>query len=135
MTKLDQVRAAIIKAVPEIVELKFGCQVLVDGEVMIATYWNTSNDSLDVYAPEQQELLHHTFNLYPKEYEILGRPIRLADCLVAIDQRCRGDNFATVASNGWFHYGGTRAFWNLRTDDLSQQSPECISFLHDLLTR
>lgn len=126
--KLEEVRAAIIKAVPEIVELKFGC-VYVDKKglghcITIPTMTRTGF------------ILQNTEGGFVRHEEIksvTGRPIRLTDVLVAIDQRFRGDNFATVATNGWFHFGRKRALWNLRTDDLSQQSSECIDFIHSIL--
>lgn len=66
------------------------------------------------------------------KYKILGRPIRLADILLAIDKQYPG-NFATVASNGWLHYGDKRCFYDLRADDLEKQSEETIEFLYQLL--
>ena len=66
----------------------------------------------------------------------VGRPIRLADVLLAIGMRPRlqvGINEGLgVMTTG----DGTmlRATWNLRTDDLTKQSPKTIAFIHSLLS-
>lgn len=64
------------------------------------------------------------------------RPIRLADVLVAMGAR---DNVVRLAVSeaGEFLFldsGKQPAiYWNIHTDDLSQQSEECITFLDTLL--
>lgn len=67
------------------------------------------------------------------EIEITDRPIRLADVLLALPD----DSF------GWggisrkylfFNSDASRsAEWNLRTDDLTAQTDECIAFIHSLI--
>lgn len=78
--------------------------------------------------------------------EIPSRPIRLADVLLAIEEDKQvviskeddGAYFGKV-SNGDTRYEHdisirwSPAFWNLRADDLTQQSEETINFLYDLL--
>ena len=44
MNQTDPVKQKIQELVPEVMELKHGCEVLVDNEVMIATHWNTSKE-------------------------------------------------------------------------------------------
>ncbi len=60
------------------------------------------------------------------------RPVYLHDVLRAIDKEYKGDKFATVASNGWVHFGSKRAFWNL-SQPLEAQSPELLAFLAGIL--
>lgn len=67
------------------------------------------------------------------EYFEQCRSIRLADVLLAIgsgvrleEQTSSGELAIGIAGRGW-----TR--WNLRKDDLAEQSDECIAFLADLL--
>jgi hypothetical protein len=63
------------------------------------------------------------------------RPIRLADVLLAIDGTTQGQLIA-IRPNGDMYRSdiqNTKWHWNLRNDDLSQQSNECIEFLYDLL--
>jgi hypothetical protein len=78
---------------------------------------------------------------------VKDRPIRLADVLVAIE-KSKGQERMTkqkehivLDTNGDFVSGGhytktgyiRYATWNLRADDLTEQSPECIDFLYNLL--
>lgn len=79
------------------------------------------------------------------KYEILGRPIRLADVLLAIDNvkpsltDAFSDTFCGVRINGEFEMmsvgdsfsSGVK--WNLREDNLDSQSEETITFLAELL--
>lgn len=63
------------------------------------------------------------------------RPIRLADVLLAIGGESDTEqsqwrylgNLSKVCGFGW------NVAWNLRNDDLSQQSPETLRFLANLL--
>lgn len=117
MTKLEAVRAAIIKVVPEI---EFDCpQCGGNG-------WYISPD----LRGEPEQFQCQNCNAGGK---LLAREPRLSDVLVAIDKKLEGVRFATVASNGWMHFNYERGFWNMRTDDLSQQSEDTISFIHSLL--
>jgi hypothetical protein len=65
----------------------------------------------------------------------VDRPIRLADVLLAM----QGMNYVTIDPSGdfWISNTGGRSklgeSWDLRADDLSQQSPETIGFIHSLL--
>lgn len=127
---LSDIRAQCVKANPEILKLEFGCEVLVEDEVMVATHWNTSNDTLDVYAPKRAEALHHTFNLYPKEWEIIGREIRLADVLLAIDF---GVQVYSDHARVDMKSANLLEAWNLSRDSLTDQSTPTLQFLHDVL--
>ena len=127
------IRAKVVVAVPEIMELKFGCHVLVDDEVMVATHWNNSNDSLDVYAPERANDLHHTFNLYPKEYNILGRPIRLADVLAAVNKTYEIQNAILTEREIAWTYWHIISIWNLSIESVFDQTDGFKLFLANLL--
>lgn len=101
--QLDAIRTACIKANPEIVE--------------------------------QKEI--HVSPLTGKHMKY-DRPVRLADVLLAIDRtRCQiraliqSPDTLTIEKVG---YGRSIIFdWNLRQDDLNEQSDECIAFLANLL--
>lgn len=61
----------------------------------------------------------------PKRTEYYeDRTIRLADCVLAMQLR---------PDNDFYTYSRILLLWNLRTDDLSKQSPACIDFLYSLL--
>lgn len=135
MTKLEEIRQAVIAANPEIVELKFGCQVEYQENI-----WNVAK------LVEKAILLVHIDGIRVTrfgDYEgaiskynirIIGRPIRLADVLLAIG--CDKDEEESYPGEGKEVAGrilGICGFWNLREDDLSKQSGETINFIHQLL--
>jgi hypothetical protein len=77
---------------------------------------------------------------------VVCRPIRLADVLLAMGKG--KPTHYMVATNGLFTerktkevtatpfavpFLSTGVLWNLRADDLTQQSPGCIEFLYSLL--
>jgi hypothetical protein len=80
-TVKKEVREAIIAAVPEISELKFGCRVRCFGEVFPIC---GKNEHLGAFAMDGK-MLYSQKNLENAEFEILGRPITLADVLRAMD--------------------------------------------------
>lgn len=67
--------------------------------------------------------------------EKIGRPIRLADVLLAM----KNDNIPLVEEDSWNVKVGTYdvatliQIWNLKDDNLDEQSIETIQFLYDLL--
>lgn len=137
MDKLQTIREACIKANPEIGR---GCSVC-HGEGYTSQYHSYPCTKCKGTGKEE------------------SRPIRLSDILLAIENRekchCNGDwqnkfnvvhrgdcKFDTGGIKVYLHYsfseiviqwGRTEIRWNLRNDDLSQQSSECIEFLHELL--
>jgi hypothetical protein len=61
---------------------------------------------------------------------VQGRPIRLADVLLAINATLRKER-GTISLDE--NSVKLILFWNLRADDLEKQSEETISFLAELL--
>ena len=143
----DKLREAIIKAVPEIIELKFGCKIE-NG------YASEDNPTRIGYFVEH---IFRTARVNPGSHirltdgkrkfwevkkdndklEIIGRPITLADVLRAIEKL--NDVHSTIMS-----YKKTSKMkkvsviidilrlWNLK-EPLSGQSEETIQFLKDIL--
>jgi hypothetical protein len=170
MKNLEAVRAAIIKAVPEIVELKFGCEIVIDfgewenvivlSECMKCSKHKTNKgcegferrsgdnchdvgnmeEAVDVYGGEEMEGFWNLVVEKKRIKEIVGRPIRLADVLLAVQFYDLPDGYMFFNANwrGNVELSGLAGQkftpWNLRNDDLSQQSEECIEFLARLLT-
>lgn len=67
----------------------------------------------------------------------IWEPVRLADVLLAIGDRERihvggRGRFFTFKGDDMRDMVGGR-FWNLRKDDLTEQSDECLAFLAELL--
>ena len=155
--KIEVIRKACIEVNPEIVELKFGCEVQVDfGD------WEHGIILSDcVICPKHKKKVREDcYNdcdlqdahwiMYGNEEdgfwddatedtkikEVLGRPIRLADVLLAIG-KAQIELIASVPTiyleQACLRTDDAIRFWNLRTNDLSQQSDECINFLYSLL--
>lgn len=125
--QIETIRQACIRANPDITELKFGCELkrkrplnktqgwVITGGFLGIVYWNGNRTAI-------LEM--------PGAYEIIGRPIRLADVLLAIPKGNNGYDFNTSAN---FLYRDGDVFWDIRKDDLTFQAPETIKFLYELL--
>lgn len=136
---IDNLKKIIQEANPEILELKFGCEI-------------KANNS--IYKVSRIEGSHIWFDtdvfLYRDEIidkMILGRPIRLADVLYAINFNKKA---ISVSSAGAFeeweaenihspemqwklkNYTGAD-LWDFTNDNLDNQSDECKEFLINLL--
>lgn len=124
MTDLEIIRAACVKANPEIeIDEWFVCPI--HGRI----------DSPIGHSTGCRENVHTE-----PEY----RPIRLADVLLAVRETnqswyVRNDGvffeWEKFTDGGDGHHGVKSSYivWNLRTDDLEQQSPETLAFLANLL--
>lgn len=156
--KLEAVRQACIKANPEIVELKLGCEFYQKhrktGEVLSDAVYVFVGRGIDV-----REICFCLTNRYVGDaigcydgyaynevqneknmtgyMEIIGRPIRLADALLALGMK---KNYGYVCTDGSLFEGGldvendfSYGQWNLRKDSLDEQSEETVSFLYELL--
>jgi len=133
--KLQFIREKCIAANPEIVELKFGCLL---NNIHRPSYpitmflWKVGEQVMTFHPQFDQELVKDMHSL-----EIFGRPIRLADVLLAIGcnsytvpkDRFRDGN--SLYSGDWNANG--QIMWNLRADDLEKQSQETVDFLYELL--
>ncbi len=143
LSPLQTIRLACIAANPSILDLKFGCEF---------SFKNGVKNCVALSSDEWKRL--HFWVLFPglepkydslprkeieKYIEILGRPIRLADVLVAIDKKGTDANLWVNVSGGfaWTSIGtDCREFettWNLLSDDLRDQSPETLEFISNLL--
>jgi hypothetical protein len=137
-TTLEFIRQKCIEASPEIVELKFGCQVQWQGTKFVFN-GDISTDNTDYHLAGKRQIgvVGRNDYLSEKDCEIVGRPIRLADVLLAMDKFA--SSAIHVDNHGCFFFASahdvlapTKA-WNLRNDDLNEQSEETINFLADLL--
>lgn len=126
---LTIVREAVIKAVPEIMELKFGCFVEFTGKYMITAVKNdhTHDPHVDLVNEKGQIEELVTVDIL----EILGRKIGIADILVAIKKSPKCDTYWEYEAASNLTWGLNE--WNLLSDSLEDQSPECLQFLAGLL--
>lgn len=160
MTNLSKLRAAIIEAVPEIMELKFGCRVFIPGEdnfsnrgkrgygIITHSYvgneaswsgYDKKQDAISVYLPSS-DVYRPCISIKKNKVEILGRPITLADVLRTIDKAdvpVELSLYGDMLHIGHYEKPGrngyySKAFWEL-PKNLDDQSPEVWDFLTSVL--
>ena len=140
-TKYEQLKKVIQEANPEIMELKFGCRMQMpfyNGESVFCSIEGdviTFVDSKGGTREEDKAILENGL--------ILGRPIRLADVLLAIDKvdsdysiSCFGsfEKWKSITTDQFLLEPLSSAIrWNLRDDNLDHQSLEFKDFLINLL--
>lgn len=133
-SKIDFIRQACIKANPSILNLEFGCEIEIE-KFGVGKYLGTTNDFPTGWFSLNQEI----YPLIGHKYKILGRPIRLADVLVAIGKDAEKstdfDLYSDRLNIGHYDEVGyyTHCRWNLLSDDLTKQSQECVEFIYNLL--
>ena len=145
---MPTLREIICKANPEIMELKFGCEILVKNDV------RTRVIGIDGRVVFFSPLVNNRNTDFVEDITILGRTIRLADVLVAVERTIKGnDIYWSVDTSGQI-YGTNEldpvqlnnfpeidhfikhtpgAKWNLLDDNLDHQTPECKKFLEEIL--
>lgn len=138
------IREACIAANDDILKLQFGCRVYINEE--LNPYQSTIIDAWGIPSKRYFYLLGEPHKIYTEEMltlqvgnKILGRDIRLADVLLAIeknsnqsivfDTKGRITDIRTATSNG-FH-GAIN--WNLLHDSLDLQSDELIEFVYPII--
>ena len=142
---IQTIREACIKANPEIMELKFGCEVETksDGKMRVITF--------DISSAVLANLCG-TIALPHTDFKILGRPLRLADVLLALEKREGVDLFfgrgvdeqgkqipvKDLHVNDGFQFASAAIpillrDWNLRKDTIESQSDETLKLLAGLL--
>lgn len=141
--KIEAIRRACIEANESILALEFGCEVKRYNSIFTWIHISCMSDGLNLctYLNRETNVIHSVRETLEgvEKFEIIGRPIRLADVLVAIgdlsneavvlDTKGRITDIKTATSNG-FHGAVS---WNLLLDDLTLQSEETITFIHSLL--
>lgn len=172
--KLETIRQACIKANPQILELGFGCELNVyygedinKREAILLEKGEHIADSFPGGGEHQQDYVPYE-KVWLKEpyvdceqcldtdkdtnwviFEILGRPIRLADVLLAIQAGnwIEKNRTWSISTSGLFfpyemvgagdewdkEMNGKRPTWNLLKDRLEDQSDETLTFLAELL--
>lgn len=126
MKNYQKLKEIIQKANPEIMELKFGCEVEVKSK-------KADNFKLLVSEIVDENCFKCSQGIFWEsiDYEIIGRPIRLSDVLMVINYR----DFKV--KNDWVYLGDAMQtrFWNLKDDNLDNQSEETKQFLISLLVK
>lgn len=132
MKNLQQLKSVIQTANPRIMDFETGCQTsrgTFMGKQFEEEEWyfvkdDDVNGDHDIFFSEDVD-----------DLKILGRPIRLADILLAISKT----GLVSSLLSCMVHKDGTFTCldfsWNLKDDSLDQQSPETLAFLINLLCK
>lgn len=149
--KYKQLEKVIQDANPEIMELKFGCELLRktlrDGWQSIYYVLTTAGQGRPEghiwisSIPFGSMVIDMTKDEISNggEFEIIGRPIRLSDVIVALSKQSKGYFFTQDGDIPDEEYTIKREtlrvlyHWNCEDDNLSHQTEETISFLHAIL--
>lgn len=125
----EAVRQAVIRAVPSVMELKMGCEVRIFESEKKWLVVCLENDSIKTLSGNSTQNTHIS-----DITEIIGRPITLADVLVAIDST----NIVIDAKGEFVKFvnpdapDDTGIFWDL-SQDFDHQSEEFYQFAWELL--
>lgn len=135
---MDELRKKIIKALPEILDLKFGCEVIMGSGLYTVLFYDEVEGEVSI-APKIRPKSKHCLNIKKGRLgnKIIGRPITLADVLRAVDKIGLPKHFLILPSGNIYlfetgYLGEAKANWNLK-EPLSGQSKETIEFLNNLL--
>lgn len=140
---INIVKEACVKANPEILELKQNCFVkdFLKGTLEILAKYEIEGETpvYDfVFRGEGEVSVARS----PRgNWDILGRPIRLADVLLAIQKKDTLENPININTYGHLELCGeeqivlSRTTWNLRADSLTDQSDQTLLFLAQLLEK
>jgi hypothetical protein len=127
MELYERLKQVIAEANPEIMELKFGCQ-LKDKEgtwKFVGPVTFATGEYISVWR-DQSGLGKGRL----EEFKVLGRPIRLADVLLALGKRQYEVSFNEASNTE-----RVVEAWNLKDDNLDNQSKETKQFLIELLVK
>lgn len=131
----DKTKQRIQELLPEVKELKFGCEVEWKSpftNYKLARGFVARTDKYQAEVVRHKEFTMHTLN--SGHYEILGSPITLAIVLRAlIPQDIAVDNEGLLYNYSAGFMSDPKAKWNLTKDNYDDQSEECRAFIGSLL--
>lgn len=133
---LQKIKEACIKVNPEIMELKFGCEGNYDGNPVKWLRYGMDFQNVDGPNVHVWQMDNGTRYVTPDNniVEILGRPIRLADVLLATQWKFSNGmvDADILGSEGVYLYDLLHD-WNLKDDNLDHQPENTITFIASLL--
>ena len=139
MDKIKFIQEKCIEANPEIVELKFGCEIKHNASPKDDGRYVSEKDGNHWYCTNEGVI----YPILEEHIEIIGRPIRLADVLMAISSLNKGNKINDFnkleygISGGGFYIGNCITHdsmdWYLKDNNLENQPEETIDFIYDIL--
>lgn len=135
MENYEKLKKVIQEANPEIMELKFGCEISTDIFPSYPLEFTVVNKEYKtdvlICVNDDGELIFISF----EDCEILGRPIRLADVLLAMGQKI-SPQYGLWRQEGFYIWAGNKeSLWNVKDDNLDNQLDETKTFLINLLCK
>ena len=153
MTKLEELKKAIQVACPDLMELKFGCEVTsgnIEGKLKLFGCGISGYLFQQPAAHDELSSRHSTYELKIEDCNIIGSPINLSHVLRAIKGKhigiqsngcfinlMPGDPIGKYELSQWYYRWDEQYHtyeWNLEEDNLDHQSEETIDFIYGLLT-
>lgn len=132
--KIDFIRAKCIEANPDILKLEFGCWIKNKKTGSKWIYLGTDGEVVGIFDLDRELMAQPDWSDFQEEFKIIGRPIRLADILLAINKE--HDSFMphTKKEEMYFQYKREGGFvWNLKAGDITLQSDETVDLVFNLL--
>ena len=132
LSNKDKIREACIKVNPEIMELKAGCVV-----EWVDWVW-TCADTIVKGSQLLTSKRRNSVIVENDKLKIIGRPIRLTGVLLALKKEL-GEISMLNGVSDYILLGHSEltlnsfAKWNLKDDNLENQSEETLQFIADLL--
>ena len=137
---IQKLKKVIQEANPEIMELKFGCEVIrrksdKEKQCFISDYYEDRNGKRITLRGEGGNVYEIMEIVFKRDFKILGRPIRLADVLLAL-KKLEPNHFQEAIRDLIIgkDIKGKIVYWNLKKD-FDNQSDECKEFLIKLLVK
>ena len=129
---IDKLKKVIQEANSDIMKLKFGCEYKSIEFGYKAVYLG---DSFVWLLEDERMTADYDIIKRKRDFKILGRPITLADVLIAMDNKYSGVRYYVTLRGGFIKVGTSwiQTTWNLQKNNLDDQSEETKKFLTDLL--
>lgn len=145
--KINEIRKACIAVNPSILDLEKGCKIYNKNleQTFVTSYATDIGEEGCINGYYDTERKNGTWiwtRYLGDNFEIIGRDIRLADVIYAINKYKSSVGYA-VDSCGDFmrsediyrnHWVDELVNWNLLKDSLDDQTPKTIDFIYSLLT-
>ena len=129
--KLNELTTEIRKAIPRLMELSEGCEIKTQSGTKYKIY--LEEESFYNCFNEKVVTTSMTKPLSTHSYTIIGHEPLLNDVLEWL--KIKGIKISDTTDDLLLCFGGYKhySFWDLSKLKLSDQSPELINFLHDLI--
>lgn len=134
---IDKIRSAAIKANPSILDLKFGCEVMLKKDTRFRRYYigRNEDEAEDHFADIDQvgtedEMFSTEIGAHGEiGYKIIGRPITLADIILVTIKKFDGKTKGEV-KDALLKYA---YLWNCFDDNLEHQSEETLKAISEMV--